>query len=132
MVQQKKITIEPCTAQVAFPHLELLFNNKKTDTTGGTLSAGALLSCCVFFVVKVDGLPSGYYALQQVGAELVVVAASGGAEGVDLVASVMPAVIRQAEGLHAVTVHTKRRGLIAKLAAQGFKIEGFILRKALK
>jgi hypothetical protein len=54
------------------------------------------------------------------GSEGVIVAASGGLAGVDLVASCMPAIEAQFSGVSRYRIHTARPGLVRKLAKQGY------------
>lgn len=120
----------------AVRHLAHVFTARKTDTSGGLTTVEDQLRFSECYEVRdTGGGLVGYYALQvnrhSGGNEVVVVAAAGAALGADLVASLIPYIEKQAKGAQALTVHTKRRGLLAKLAALGFQCDGFILRKAL-
>ena len=65
------------------------------------------------------------------GPEGVIMAAAGGLQGVDLTASVLPAIEKQFVGCVAVRIHTARAGLAKKLAAQGYGAGEIVLRKKL-
>jgi hypothetical protein len=74
------------------------------------------------FVLRVDRL-----ACRTVG---VIVAAGGGAAGVDLTAVIVPHIERHMfVGVDAIAVHTERAGLIKKLSRQGYKVAEIILEK---
>lgn len=108
----------------------------RLDTTGGLASLEEVTAGAECFrVLDADGAPVLHYALAENpharGSEVVIVAAAGSMTGVDLVRTVLPYIERQASGAAAVCVHTRRRGLVAKMAAQGYQIDGFILRKKL-
>lgn len=122
-------TVAPMLAGVLVPGL---------DTSGGLVSGRELLdSAQCFEVIDETGRRVAGYALQLVehdlGREAVVVAAVGGAPGVCLVSSVMPGIEIQARnaGCRQVSMVTRRRGLVAKLKAQGFEFGGFVMRKKL-
>lgn len=108
----------------------------KTDTMGGLVDLADLIQGAECFEVVQDGQPVMHYALKskthRYGSEVAVVAAVGDLHGVDLVGSIMPYICRQSAAADAVVLHTKRRGLVKKLAAQGFQIDGFILRKRIE
>lgn len=107
----------------------------RCDTTGGLGSLDAALAGASLFDVVVAGVTVARYALKPMqranGTEIFVVAAAGGMPGADLVASVLPYVERQCSesGAARATVNTKRRGLVKKLIAQGWHIDGYVLRK---
>jgi hypothetical protein len=112
--------------------------NPKLDTSGGLVSVRELLADAqCFSVVDDDGEQVASYALRvcqhDAGNEAVIVAAVGGAPGVCLVSSVMPGIEAQAKnaGCIQVSMYTRRRGLLAKLRAQGFEFGGYVMRKKL-
>lgn len=109
----------------------------RTDTTSGLVDMESCLGRGQLFEVKVEGRIVARYALQFVscdnGGEVWVTAAAGGLPGVDLVQSLTPHIARQAAdaGARAVSVSTKRRGLVKKLQRAGWKLEAYVLRKEL-
>ena len=86
----------------------------------GVYRDGAMVAA---FVLRVDR-----QACRNVG---VVVAAGGGAQGIDLTAQLLPHIETMFYGCETVRVHTERRGLVKKLAAQGYRTEEIILEKRL-
>jgi len=76
------------------------------------------------FVLRVDRL-----ACRNVG---VVVAAGGALAGVDLTAEIMPYIERMFYGVDAVSIHTRRPGLLRKLSRQGYATAEIILEKEVK
>lgn len=130
------LTVRRCEEAEALAHLSRIFEDRKTDTTGGLCSAAdQLRGAQCFAVLDGAGRSVGHYAVQTNtyahGDEVVIIAASGSLPGADLVASLLPYLEKQASGAQALTVHTKRRALLAKLGALGFVCDGYILRKAL-
>lgn len=130
------LTVHLCDMREAIAKLEPIFRKHKTDTMGGLGSAEDQLRNCECFCVRNGNNEAvGYYAIQvnrhRAGTEVVIVAAAGILPGADLVATLIPYIEQQAKGAQALTVHTRRRGLLAKLRAQGFGCDGFILRKQL-
>lgn len=131
------MTVRRCDEAEALPRLSRIFRDKKTDTTGGLCGAAdQLRGAQCFAVLDGEGREVGNYAVTvnayAHGDEVVVIAAAGAIPGADLVASLVPYIEQQAAGAKALTVHTRRRGLLVKLGALGFRCEGYILRKALQ
>lgn len=110
----------------------------KCDTTGGLGSLDAALAGASLFDVVAGGAVVARYALKLMqranGIEMFVVAAVGAMPGADLVASIGPHIELQgaASGAACVTVNTRRRGLVKKLAAQGWRIDSYVLRKKIQ
>lgn len=75
------------------------------------------------FLLRVDR-----EAARNVG---VVVAAAGGVDEVDLVATMIPMIEKMFYGCDAIRVHTERAGLVRKLGKQGFGVSEIILEKRL-
>ncbi len=104
-------------------------------TQGGLASVADLEADGQLFECEIDGEIVGNYVLRVIrrsnGTELQVVAAAGRAPGVDLSALGMAAIFEQARtiGADAVALHTRRMGLVKKLARAGFMVDGFILRR---
>lgn len=105
------------------------------DTAGGLASLQERLQGAQVFAIEQGGRRVCHYALKVLrhahGAEGVIVCAGGNAPGVDLTASVVPAIERQFLGVRAVKVTTARRGLVRKLAGQGYRVAAWELRKFL-
>lgn len=129
------LTISRVSPEVAALAMSARLWSRDTDTTGGLETVDHVVTGCECFEVQLAGVPVLHYALQVQqrpnGVEVVIAAAAGDAPGVNLVESVMPAIEKQASGADMLTVHTRRKGLVAKLAAQGFELAGFIMRKRL-
>lgn len=131
------LTLLPLSAAAALPLLAGVMA-PELDTGGGLLSVEELIGAAECFeVIAEDGRRVGAYAVQVVehdhGREAVLLAGVGSLPGVDLTALVVPVVADQAKaaGCKALTIYTRRRGLLAKLRAQGFGLGGYILRKVL-
>lgn len=109
----------------------------RTDTTGGLADMDACLERGKLFEVKVGGEVVARYALQIVdcdnGSEVWVTAAAGSLPGIDLVHVLAPYVARQAAeaGARAVSVSTRRRGLVKKLQREGWTLDAYVIRKKL-
>lgn len=107
--------------------------SKKCDTTGGLSDVDACLNGAQLFDVVVAGNVVARYALKQFdrahGTEIFIVAAVGGMPGIDLTASVTPAIERQCATADSLTINTKRPGLVKKLLRQGWTLDAFVLRK---
>jgi len=105
----------------------------KADTSGGLSSLDACLADASLFDVVVGGVIVGRYALKAMqrasGTEVFIVAAAGSAPGVNLVDSIAPYVETQCPGADCLTVNTRRRGLVKKLAAQGWSLDSYVMRK---
>lgn len=105
------------------------------DTTGGMVHPADYLGALPgeFFAVEIDGRLRAAYVLcvnhWAHGAEGVVAYAGG--DGPDLTGQVLPLIEQQFAGVRAVRIETRRRGLIRKLTAQGYRVDGVILRKNL-
>jgi hypothetical protein len=132
---QKALTVARVDAKEALTGLGVIFTNQKTDCSGGLASAADQLDGAQCFAVFCGGDLVGHYALgvreYEGGPEVVIVAARGRMPTADLIASLLPTIEQQCQGAKALTVHTKRRGLVAKLAGYGFRLDGFILHKRL-
>lgn len=109
---------EVCAAFDQNPHLWA-----KVDTSGGTLTAGELVSGETFCRVYVDGEPVAFYVLHfyqgDEGTEAFITAAAGRAT-LDLCRVVVPLIEKQCAGCAGIGIRTKRRGLMRKLGAAGY------------
>lgn len=107
----------------------------RCDTGGGLGSMDAGMQGAQLFEVVVSGAVVARYALRLEqhanGVELVVVAAAGGASGVDLTASIVPTIETQGRqaGAHRVTLRTRRPGLVRKLKKQGWVLDAYCMGK---
>jgi hypothetical protein len=133
----KTLTLSPVSPEVAAPLLAGVMA-PDLDTGGGLLSLDELLNAAECFeVIAEDFGRVGAYAVQIVehenGREAVLLAGVGQLRGADLTAALVPAIAEQARvaGCKALTIYTRRRGLYAKLRAQDFRLDGYILRKGL-
>lgn len=105
------------------------------DTSGGFETLEGMARQYALFEVTEDGEPVLHYVLgvnhHANGNEGVILAAAGHKPGCDLTATVLPLIENQFVNCRAVMLQTRRRGLVKKLAAQGYRIDGYILRKTL-
>ena len=110
----------------------------RCDTGGGLGSMDAGMAGAQLFEVVVGGAVVARYALRldqhANGVELVVVAAAGGASGVDLTASIVPTIETQGRqaGAHRVTLRTRRPGLVRKLKKQGWVLDAYCMGKKIE
>lgn len=115
-----------------------LAGSAKADTTLGAATMAELCRDTLAFSVDADGERLAAYAIKVVNHEnervAWVMAAGGGMRGVDLTATVLPAIEYQAQQLNAgqIAITTRRRGLIHKLSAMGYTVAGITLRKNIK
>lgn len=109
----------------------------KTDTTQGAATVEELCAGALAFAVEANGERCAAYAIKVVKHQREsvawVMAAGGAVPGVDLTATMIPAIEYQARELQAdqVAITTRRRGLIHKLNAMGYTVAGITLRKKL-
>ncbi len=109
----------------------------RCDTSAGAVTSAQLCQEGFTFDVQSGGASVGAYNLQiedAPGARVAWVTAFGGQlDGVDLTATVEPAIQAQARALGAqqIAMQTKRRGLIRKLQKLGYEVTGVTLRKRL-
>jgi len=109
----------------------------RRDTTGGLGDMEACLRRGTLFDVKVGGETVARYALEFVqcdqGAEVFITAAAGNLPGADLVATLVPYIAEQAAkaGADAVTINTRRRGLVRKLQRAGWTLDAYVMRRKL-
>jgi hypothetical protein len=110
--------------------------DERRDTSGGLGDMEACLRGAQLFEVRIAGQIVARYALTEVrrdhGVEVFIVGAAGGAQGYDLVREVTPFIERQCAAADALTINTRRRGLVKKLQAQGWKLDAYVMRKKLK
>lgn len=108
--------------------------SKKADHTGGALNVGDLCNGAQGFAVFDDAAPQVLimaYALRVQGPTCWVLVASGGLQGCNLTATVIPAIETEARrmGCTQIAVTTKRKGLIKKMSVHGFAPTAITLRK---
>ncbi len=130
-----KLVISRVEATEAAPFLASRLSTR-TDTSGGLQSVAEKIDGCQCFRVNDEaGALVGYYALSVIlrasGAEVVIAAAAGTLAVGDLTATLLPFVEGQALGAKLMTVHTRRKGLLAKLRAAGWDFGGYIMHKGL-
>lgn len=129
------LTVSRVDCAAAAAAMAPVLERKRADTDGVSASLAERLAGAHCFAVHADGELLGHYALgvrdYEGGPEVIVIAAAGRMRGADLIASLLPTIEQQSQGAQCLTVHTKRRGMVAKLAAYGFRLDGFILHKRL-
>ena len=131
---EKTVNVQPADLADVLDLLDLA-GSIKADTTLGAASVAELCRDAIAFTVDADGERCAAYAIKVVdhdGARLAWIMAAGGAmRGVDLTATVLPAIEYQARELKVkqLAITTRRRGLIHKLCAMGYSVAGITLRK---
>lgn len=128
------MTVQPAVADGEAR--EALLACIRHDTSGGLVGVDELLrGGQLFEMVHGDDVLMRYVLTVQQhehGREGIIVAAAGSAPGHDLTAAGLAAIELQLAECDAVACLTRRRGLVKKLAAHGFGIDGFVMRKRLK
>ena len=136
-METQTLNVHPADMREVLALLDLA-GSAKADTTLGAATIEELCRDALAFAVDANGERCAAYAIKVVNheAERVawVMAAGGTVRGVDLTASVLPAIEHQARELDAgqIAITTRRRGLIHKLSAMGYTVAGITLRKNLK
>lgn len=106
------------------------------DTTGGLQSLSEVLAGAEITEVLEGDQVVLRYALRAVaranGSEVFVVAAAGSVPGVDLTQGFLPVIEAQAKGADALTIHTRRPGMVEKLKRAGWHCDGYIMRKKMR
>lgn len=107
--------------------------DERRDTTGGLGGMESALIGAELFEVVLAGQVVARYALKTMhrahGSEVFIVAAAGGLPGVDLVEGMVPYIAQQCQGADRLTINTRRRGLVKKLARQGWTLDSYVMRK---
>lgn len=133
---EKTVNVKPAELHEVLALLDLA-GSAKADTTLGAATIEELCREAMAFAVESDGERCAAYAIKVVKHDdervAWVMAAGGTMRGVDLTATVLPAIEYQARELNAgqVAITTRRRGLIHKLSAMGYTVAGITLRKNL-
>ena len=110
--------------------------NPKWDTTDGLLTIREIIGQGVPFVVSDAGRDVGVIVLEHIdyqgGRELFVRVARQLVQGVDMTERTLPEIEKRfGAGCVAVTLRTRRAGLVAKLENSGFYETAKIMRKKL-
>ncbi|MQY50834.1 hypothetical protein [Rhodocyclus gracilis] len=130
------ITLRPASAAAVRALLAGL-DAPKTDTSGGLSSLDDLLAGAECYHVDDEAGQVGAFALvreRMTGGDIVWIRAGRAVRSpVDLTATIVPAIenAARASGAAAVHIQTRRRGLVSKLAQQGYQVRGIILGKTL-
>jgi hypothetical protein len=107
---------------------------QRFDTSGGLVTLGELLQGAISCEVLDGETPVAWFAVRSVNhmtaneCELLIAA---GAASVDLTRNVLPYIEAQVSPADALTIYTRRQGLVRKLLAQGYRVDGTVLRKTL-
>ena len=133
---EKTLKVTPCTVAEVLPYLAQV-NRKKVDTSGGLATVQDVCKNAQAFAVDCEGKRVGAYALEVLeydrGACLWINTGAGRLDGVDLTVSMANVVETQARAIGAkqIGMITRRRGLVDKLAAQGWEVVGIKMVKKL-
>jgi hypothetical protein len=132
MIRFDRLTYEEAVAACA-----PMLGEPKWDTSGGLYGVDDLIGGGVAYVAADDAGPLVLLVVQQVqrknGRELIVRLARQIAGSGDLTERVLPEIERAfGAGCQAVTIHTKRRGLVRKLEAAGYEEAAVTMRKAIQ
>lgn len=123
--------IQPATFEQALPFLERAAHY---DTTAGAATVADLCVDAQHYAGLIDGRPVMAYALSLRGPVAWVMAAGGGAGGVDLTRAIDAAATDQAAqaGARQIAMTTARPGLVRKLQNLGWAVSGVTMRKSIK
>lgn len=133
---EKTLTVTPCTLEQVLPWL-VQATRPKADTTGGLATVQDLCRNAQAMRVEYEGQTVGAYAVEPVefdrGVMLWIVAAGANVDGVDMTETLTKVIETQARkiGASRVGLITKRPGLIKKLKAMGYTVNGVSLGKKL-
>ena len=73
------------------------------------------------------------YAIEHTTpAEVPHLLAAAGRASVDLTKTVLPYIEAQVTPADALTIYTRRRGLVRKLERQGYRLDGYVMRKTMQ
>lgn len=128
----EKLTVRPVAAG-ELPGALVALRYVERYAVGGE-SLAELVAGCDLYAVMHDGNPVGFFSLLVEGQAAWVPAAVGRCAGIDLTASVIPAIERIAagEGAKSLGMATVRPGLAAKLRAMGYTGERENMVRALQ
>ena len=116
--------------------VEVLHAAARYDTTAGLQSFAEVCAGSMLVEIARDGVPVLYYAARPIerahGVELLIIAAAGRAPGVDLVTVGLEDVARRFPTVDAVTVQTRRAGLVRKLVNAGFAYQATKLSRRVR
>lgn len=128
----EKLTVRPVSAGEMPGALVALRYVEKYAV--GRESLAQLVAGCDLYAVMRGTEPVGYFSLLVEGRAAWVPAAVGRCAGVDLTASVIPAIekIASGRGAESLGMATVRRGLVAKLRAMGYAGERENMVRALQ
>lgn len=128
------LTVSPAEFHEVADHLAAAV---KHDATGGTQNAADLAADAFLFkVVTEEGAIVAAYSMRihqhEKHSVAWVVAAGGRLPGVDLLATVVPVIKRQARecGASQVALITRRQGMVKRMKKQGFAVTGVVMRGA--
>ncbi|PMS38475.1 hypothetical protein [Trinickia symbiotica] len=128
-------TTDAVRAEVAAAFDATPFQRAKTDTSGGRVDAVECLNGAVFYRVLEDGKPAAFFVVrvdEGNGRKEARITLAHGRAGFDLVAVVLPIIEALFSWCDAVSLQTRRRGLMKKLHAAGYATAAVTLRKDLK
>lgn len=123
---------EPWTPELIAEVAAAFEGHDKSDTSGGLVGAVEGIEQGAFCRVLADGEPVAFYVLfvrAHSGGLEAEISHAWGRAGFDITQQVLPLIERQCSQAEAVTIKTRRAGLIQKLKRQGYAVESVTLRK---
>lgn len=133
MVHRQALTVRPA-ADLAHA-LELLELAARNEVTGGCAVRDLVGGCAVFELVDEAGAIVGAFAARvdtfTTGREVTVTAAgaTGDNGATEAMADWVEHQARERIGARRLTCTTKRRGLVRKLQARGYRVAGYVMTK---
>ena len=120
------LTIRAATSSEVLP---FVMSASRFDTAVNGINAEKLIGECDAFVLQQNGNDVAGFLLRRKGKEIYVVAAAG-RSNIDLSIAINKIITdTKSDDIESISFTTKRRGLVKKAEKQGYKIEGYILRK---
>jgi hypothetical protein len=127
------LTLSGDQAAAARRDLASLAEDPRTDTSRGLWSAAELLERAEVGQYWRRGVPVVTFAIADGWpGEVVIVAAKGGDAARPITDEFLDYLEPRLSVARVLTVQTKRRGLVRRLAARGFELDSYTLRKVLR
>lgn len=132
---EKALTVAPLDALTPEAAAAFAAVHAQFDTSGGLVTLAEWLHNAQVCEVTEDGRAVAWFALRgfrHAHTEEAELIAAAGRASVDLTKTVLPYIESQVTPADALTIYTRRRGLVRKLERQGYRLDGYVMRKTLQ
>lgn len=132
---EKILTVRPLHAMTPDAATAFADVYARYDTSGGLVALPDLLEHASVHEVLEDGDPVAWFAVRGYAhreAHEVELLIAAGRASVDLSRSVLPFIESCVRPADALTIYTRRPGLVRKLLKQGYRVDATVLRKTLR